>query len=135
MADSVLVDMLVHVRAVTSLVFVGGYLPEDPDTVIAVMAPDPGLENIETMGVTIGTITIERPVVEFRSRAAQNSFLTANNNAWTLYRAIHNTINSTINGTLYHMIEALETPYTFGSDENGRWVVGFRVQIHKEGNT
>lgn len=135
MPDSVLQDILTHVRAETSgITFVGGYLQDGDDTVVAVMAPETGEENLETMGVSIGTITIERPIVHIRSRGTQNNFLVANDNAWIVYRAIHNTINATINGTRYLMIEAIQTPYTLGSDENGRWIVGFNLQIYKEAN-
>ena len=135
MPDSVLQDILVHVNAETSgIAFVGGYLHESPDTLVAVMNPETGLENIATMGVSIGTIGIERPIVQIRSRGSQNGFLVANDNAWIVYRAIHNTINATINGTLYLMIEATQTPYTLGADENGRWIVGFNLQIYKEAN-
>lgn len=135
MADSVLVDILAHIRAVElTLTYVGGYMPPDPDAVNVIMAPDPGLENLETMGTSIGTITLERPIVQIRCRAGQHEFLTATQNAWLIYRAIHNTINATINGTRYLMIEAIQTPYTLGSDENGRWIVGFNLQITKEDN-
>jgi len=135
MADSVLVDMLVHVRAVAgALVYVGGYLQETPDAIVAIMNPEPGLENLDTMGTSIGTINIERPIFQVRARAGQNDFLTSMQNAWTVYRAVHNTVDATINGTRYLMIEAVQTPYTLGADESGRWINGFSLQVYKEPN-
>jgi len=134
---SVLNDMLTHIRAVTAGITIdGGFLPEGDNTtaIAVVMTPEPGLANLDTMGTAIGTINIERPIVQIRSRGPQNDFPTANDNAWTIYRAVHNTVDATIDGTRYLMIEAIQTPYTLGSDENGRWIVGFSLQIYKEPN-
>ena len=133
--STVLDDIVSHITANTSgLTIRAGFIPDTPDTVITVMEPDPGLASLDTLGASVGVIKIERPILQIRSRAGQDDYETARVNAETVYKVLHNLVNTTIDSTRYLIIEALQPPFNLGRDQNGRWASGFNIQIHKEPN-
>ncbi len=134
---NVLDDLATHIAANTSFVIntdlFKGSLPDTPDTCI-ILAEIIGDEPVETMGRSLGSINIERPTIQILSRGAKNDYLTARTNAETVYRKVHNIVETDLSGTRYHLVEALQPPYNIDRDDNGRWLIGFNCNVWKAAN-
>lgn len=136
---NVLDDLAVHIGTLLpdETIF-KGFMPDGADVadrLIALVMTEPGLEILDTMGTSIGTIGIERPIVQIFTRDASDDFQASFDLAVEVYQAIHNTVNTTINGTFYYMLEAIQYPYSISRDQNARWLSGFNLQVHKEPNS
>jgi hypothetical protein len=134
---NVLDDLATHIAANTSFVvdtsLFKGSFPDTPDTCITLVEII-GDEPIETMSPSLGGFRIERPTIQVVSRAGSNDYKTARDNAETVYKKVHNIVETDLSGTRYHLVEALQPPYNIDRDKNGRWWVGFNCNVMKAPN-
>ncbi len=134
----VLDDIAVHLQTqglgtIGSSLF-KGYLPDEPDVCVAIVEIS-GDQPIDTMGATLGTINVDRPALQILCRAAQDDYEAARVKAESAYRALHNLVDTTVNGIRYLNITANRPPAPIDRDENSRWVIGFEIDVWKEVST
>ncbi len=96
---------------------------------------NPGEQPIDVLGATsTANITLEQSGLQIVARGPLEDYSSARVKAESAYKALHGVTNSTINGTRYLSIEALQPPFVIELDENDRWIIGFNVSIIKEPN-
>lgn len=111
-----------------------GYLPADPDEVIGLIEVE-GAEALDTFGMTAGDIKVERPALKILIRAAQDDYEAARIIAENTYKELHGITNQTLGGgARYLTVEAISPPFNQGTDDNGRFLIGFTVLCWKELN-
>ena len=106
----------------------GGMMLDTPSTCVAIL---------EVLGMpspndTFGSYNWERPQIQVISRAGRDDYLTARNNAETVYKMLRNKHSTTINGTKYHNMSPRTPPYYNGQDENFRHELTFMLDIIKD---
>jgi len=135
---TVLDDIAVHLQT-QSLGTIGtnlfkGYMPDTPDVCVAIIELS-GDNPIDTMAPSLGTINIDRPALQILCRAGQDDYSAARVKAEAAYRALHNLVDTTVNGIRYLNIDATRPPAPIDRDENSRWVIGFEIDVWKEVST
>jgi predicted sugar kinase len=106
-----------------------GQMPGTPDACVAVIET-PGREPVHTFGSA--GIAIEYPRVQIRCRGAASDYATPAAQAQTAYVALAAVANESIDGTLYHSIDPLQSPFLIEKDAKNRIVIGFNAQLTKE---
>lgn len=109
-----------------------GYIPTSPDRVIAFVELI-GDEPLATMPGRCG-YRMESPNIQVRARAVKDDYEAARDLAQDAFNALHDQVRLTISGTKYSLIEALQSPYNLGIDEESRWTCGFTLRCWKEPN-
>ena len=66
------------------------------------------------------------PQLQVLSRAV--SYTVARANAETIYQALNGRSNSTVNGTVYDKVQAVQTPFSVGRDDSDRYLVSCNYQ-------
>jgi len=103
-------------------------LPDSPDN-CAVILENGGAPPISTMGTT-NTPQLERPEIQIIVR--NTSYSTGRANAETLFRLLTAVSNATINGNLYHRIEATSSPELYERDQSRRSLFSVNFNVIKE---
>jgi hypothetical protein len=70
--------------------------------------------------------------VQIRCRGAASDYATPAAQAQTAYVALAAVANESIDGTLYHSIDPLQSPFLIEKDAKNRLVIGFNAQLTKE---
>lgn len=105
------------------------YSPTTPDTVVTIYGTG-GIAPTYTMRAPH---VLEQPRIQVASRSA--SLLTAHQNAKSVYELLSGLRNRTINGVLYHWVEAVQEPFLLGRDENARFTVACNYDVKKNRST
>jgi len=103
-------------------------LPDSPDNVVALFE-NTGIVPVSTLGST-NLPQIERPELQFIVR--NTSYATGRTLANTLWELLTSVSNSTIEGTLYHRIEATSSPFVFERDQSRRVLFSCNFNVMKE---
>jgi len=103
-------------------------LPDEPGNVVGLFE-NSGVQPISTMG-SVNLPRIDRPELQFIVR--NTSYAAGRTLADTLWQLITSISNATINGTLYHRIEAVTSPYIIERDANQRSVLSCNFNVLKE---
>ncbi len=111
-----------------------GSMPETPDTAVALIEVG-GEAPIDTFGTAAGTINVEKPQIQVLCRATQDDYSAARVKAESVYKNLHGLAGSTLNGTKYLSIDAVQAPFNLGRDANGRWISGFNIILWKLPNS
>ena len=122
------------VGGTTDVAIYKGHMPPDPDQVVALIELR-GLAPIDTLGMTAGGQSVEIPMLQVLVRSQTDNYEQARILAETVYKTLHGITGQTVGGgARYLTIEALSSPYNFGEDKNGRWIIGFNLLTWKELN-
>ncbi len=107
-------------------------LEPSPDVQLAIIETG-GLPPVNTMSSTVGAPIVERPRFQVISRGEVDDYQTARTNAETAWKAFHNFTgpHGGSTGTTYYWIEALQPPFSIGTDESDRPLIAFNCQAHK----
>ena len=99
-----------------------GDMPETPDACVSVLdspgyAPELRYE-------------WDRPGCQIKIRGAEGGYRTAYTKAVAVKTALHGVANTTINGAIYKLIEAVHDPMYIGKDESNRpmFSINFNIQ-------
>jgi len=113
-----------------------GFLPTDPDQVIGIIERPGGEPPAETfVGRGRGpTLHMELPNIQIIVRTPKDQYKASRDLADLVFHAVHNLVGITISGTRYAVIEATQSPYNIGIDEQGRWLIGFGLRCWKRPN-
>ncbi len=111
-----------------------GRLPDAQATVVALIELLSFEPPIETFGASGSFGGWERPQIQVLSRSSSNDYLTARNNAETVYKILRSVYNTStgINGTKYHYIQPRSSPYYQGEDDNSRHMITFTIDVWKD---
>ncbi len=113
-------------------VYKGGFAVDSPDTAISI-SEYPGMAPSMRMGSS--TPAYESPRFQITSRSTD--YQTARNNAEDIYRMLVGIKNQTIkpssgaNGCWYLSVDALQSPFDLGFDENARRRIVCNFQADK----
>lgn len=105
------------------------FMPTTPDTVVTIYGTG-GIAPTHTMKAPH---VLEQPRIQVSARSA--SLLTAHQTAKGAYELLSGLRNRTINGVLYHWVEAVQEPFLLGRDENARFTVACNYDIKKNRST
>ncbi len=101
-----------------------------PDTVASLFETG-GLPSRQAFSTGTNTdIVWERPSVQLLSRSL--SYQTARAAAEAVYQALDGLGETTMSGTRWGSVDAIQAPFSLGRDENERYLVSVNFQIHKE---
>lgn len=105
-----------------------GQMPDTPDAAVAVLEYG-GVEPVRTMS---SSPAYERPRIQITARAA--TYPVARSKAQQAWNALDGIGNRNLGspGVRYVFIEALQSPFSIGSDQNGRARSAFNCQIMKQ---
>ncbi len=105
------------------------YSPPSPDTTVVVygMLGGPPTYTMRNPHV------LEEPRIQVMCRSTNSE--TAHDNARSVYELLSGVRNRTINGVLYHWIEATHEPMLVGKDQNARFTVACNFDIKKDRST
>lgn len=107
-----------------------GSMPDSPDDLVALIEVG-GDPPVDTFGAVAGNINVEKPQIQVQCRAAQDDYSSARVKAESVYKNLHGLAGATLNGTKYLSIDAVESPFNIGRDQNGRWLSGFNIILWK----
>lgn len=115
----------------------GGFMPDGEgvdDRIVAVLEPAGEEPPAETfVGAGRGPkLNMELPVLSIRCRTPKDCYEDSRELADTMFQFLHNQVDVTLSGTRYAVIEATSSPFTIGTDEQGRWISGFEVRCWKK---
>lgn len=105
------------------------FYPDTPDAVISVHS---GYGNAPTHTMKNPRV-LEEPKVQVMSRSA--NLQTAHTNARSAYELLCGLRSKTINGVLYHWVNADSEPVLIGRDQNARFTVACNYSIKKDRST
>lgn len=104
-----------------------------PDTFVSLYESQ-GLASAMTFSTSTGSVSVvfERPRLQLISRSSD--YATARSNAETIFVLLNGLSKKlpTSTGTLYLSIEAVQSPFHIGRDENDRHMVSCNFQVEKE---
>lgn len=109
-------------------IYLGGMFPGDRDDAIT-LAEGPGEPPLDEMGSTVGAVAAEAPSLVVQVRSA--SYQTARSKAEAAWTKLHK-YSGTLSGVRYLLIEARQSPFPVGRDEDGRWIIGCNYSVAKE---
>jgi hypothetical protein len=110
--------------------FNGDRMPDTPDELVMIRTTQ-GLESSRTMGNAVGTAILDMP--RFQVEVRSTTFTLADTLCRNIRGALDNLSNQTINGTVYHHVEALQSePLSIGMDDNQRHSVVLNFQVMKD---
>lgn len=127
-------EIATYVAAGTTSLTVGTNLFKNT---IPVGAPDTSVGLYQTAGAapsfdlsnSTGPV-FERPSLQVMSRST--SYVTAESNAQTVYKILAPTRATVLSGTTYLRIDALQSPFNLGTDDNERHQVVCNFNAHKK---
>jgi len=99
-----------------------GYLPPQPVECLGVFAI--GGTTAELVG------NIDHPSIQILVRAL--TYDTAEEKAYDIFNTLHALTETTINGSRYLLVEALQDPISLGQDENGYYLFSINFRIMRE---
>ena len=107
----------------------GTYL-ETPDTVLALRETG----GFPSTHVNVGPRPVlEEPTVQVIARAKE--YAAGSALAWDAHRALTGTRNQTINGRLYHWIDAMQPPFLLERDATFRYLFAFNVHLKRSASS
>ena len=115
----------------------GGFMPDGEgvdDRIVAVIEPAGEEPPAETfVGSGRGPkLSMELPNLSIRCRTPKDCYEDARDLAESIYQFLHNQVGITLSGTRYSLIEAIQPPFNIGTDEQGRWTIGFDIRCWKK---
>lgn len=115
----------------------GGFMPDGEgidDRIVAVLEPTGDEPPAETfVGRGRGPkLNMELPRLSIRCRTPKDCYEDSRELAESLFQFLHNQVGVTLSGTFYNVIEAVSSPFTIGTDEQGRWISGFEIRCWKK---
>jgi hypothetical protein len=109
-----------------------GWMPFSPDTAVVIHETG-GLPSVHTMSTGPGHPAVEQPRVQVVVRAP------AYEDARIIMHRVHARMDGakdlTLNGILYHWIDAVQAPFFLRQDENNRIELACNYQIIKDVST
>lgn len=108
----------------------GGMLPDAPERAAAVYETG-GLFPLQAMGRT--SAVVERPRIQVVTRAS--SYQGARMLAHNVFERLDTVREATINGTRYHYIAAVQSPFFLREDESGRKLIACNYDVIKDVHT
>lgn len=105
-----------------------GMMPSAPDACIA-LYEYPGLGPDFVFGQS--AVSLESPRVQVLVRGAKSDYEAPRAVAETAYRACAAAGAQLISGTRYLRIAPLQSPFRLGTDDNGRVLIAFNLQVEK----
>lgn len=110
--------------------FLGDRTPDTPDEVVMIRLTQ-GLPSLRTMGNTVGQANLDMPRIQVEVRST--TYVLADTLARSVRGALDNLPPTTINGTVYRHIEALQSePLSIGMDDNRRHSMVLNFQVRKD---
>ena len=114
----------------------GGFMPDGEgvdDRIVAVIEISGDEPPAETfVGSNGPKLNMESPNFSIRCRTPKDCYEDARELAEDVYVFLHNQVAITLGGTRYSLIEALQSPSPVGTDEQGRWILGFDIRCWKK---
>lgn len=110
------------------------YMPDAspaPDTLVTLYETG-GLPPTHTFTTGGGTLYFENPRLQVLVRSS--AYTTARNladKAYVLLDSIAHTVLPTTGGTMYLSVSAVQSPFSIGRDENGRYLVSCNFDVQK----
>lgn len=104
-----------------------GRMPDDPDTCVTLYEYS-GNDPVNVMGGD-AMPPVEQPRVQVATRAA--GYATAHDLAYTCWTQLEGVLNETLTSTLYHRVEALQSPFPLSRDAQDRVVFAQNYQVIK----
>lgn len=101
-------------------------MPDTPDDVVSVYDYG-GLPPVMTLGA--GAAKWEEPRIQVVARAT--TYSAARTKIGAVFTALHSLLNTSLSGTLYLSIEAVQSPFTLDRDTNGRVRCACNFHIRK----
>lgn len=105
-----------------------GLMPEEPSDVVA-LYENSGVPPISTLG-SVNRPPITRPELQVLVRnGSYSTGRTLADDIWQLLTAV---TNATINGNLYHRVEAISSPFVVERDSNRRVLISCNFNTMKD---
>jgi len=111
-----------------------GYMPELPDTVMAVYESG-GRAPYRAMRGAAGQAVAERPRVQVVARAATYDYASARTAINDVVRRLDGAGDFTQNGVRYLWVAATQSPFVMGRDDQGRVKIAVNFDVVKELST
>ena len=119
------------VGTVGTSIFLGDLPPQAVQDDVLTLIETGGMATLQTMSTGPGTASVERPRVQVIARSCQFCRQQARNTANQAFLALDGFRSRTINGTLYHWMQAVQSPFYLQTDENNRPLVVFNLDVWK----
>jgi hypothetical protein len=111
-------------------------LPESaPDAAVGLIEY-PGRESVRAMGASLSSPVFERPKFQVTVRDTHENFETARTLATSIYNNLDGLADTTLSGTRYAYVRAIQTPFLMGpgegkaedSNERPRFLCNYEVE-------
>ena len=110
--------------------FVGDRMPDSPDELVMIRSTQ-GRASMRTFGLSVGAVVLDYP--SFQVEVRSSTYTGADTLMRSVRGALDHLSNQTINGKVYHHIEAMQSePIPMGLDESRRHSVVLNFQAIKD---
>lgn len=127
-------DYLTSQGVLTSAEVYAGFMPENPDQVVALYETG-GLPPIHAFSPVPGAMVVERPRLQVVFRCQPYDYQAARLRANAAYLAIDGMGDRSINGVRYLWAGAVSAPFPMGRDGVGRVLLACNFDVVKEKST